>query len=151
VASAILAAFAALPAAAGSDAAPSDNASFEHVIQRVLAKGKRGYIDNSTSRMLGLNPPRDATNDCVSRVFNNDDDSLRHRFSVIEDSRGAVLALTEMRASRQTYYAADAADHLLAAVQGTSAKDAHALPLSAAKAGFEQEKTYWVKTLGDEN
>jgi hypothetical protein len=70
---------------------------------------------------------------------------------VIEDGRGVLLTLMEMRTSRQTYYTADVAGRLQAAVQGTSAKDAVTLPLSAARAGFEAEKAYWIKTLGGEN
>jgi hypothetical protein len=48
-------------------------------------------------------------------------------------------------------YLCDATGHLLAAVQGTKISDAHALSLSAAKAGFEEEKAFWRQTLGGDH
>jgi hypothetical protein len=52
-ASATLAVIAVPPAMAGSDVAPSDSARTEHVIKRVMVKGKRTHLDNFTGKMLG--------------------------------------------------------------------------------------------------
>ena len=67
--------------------------------------------------------------------------------SLVPEIPAAAVTKTNM----QTFYRRDPAGRLLGAAQGSSTEDAQILSISAATAGFEEEKAYWIKTLGDEH
>ena len=155
-ASAILASFA-LPAVGVRAEEPAASATqadagFDHVIQRVLAKGTPSHVDNFTARIVGLNPRGAAAIDCVSMIFANDEDlSFQHRIDVVDGGNRVVMATINTKTQHRDYFLGNRAGHLQGAVQGTSTKDARVLSLSVEEPGFEAEKADWIKTLGAEN
>jgi hypothetical protein len=154
-ASAFLASFA-LPAASvrAQEPAVAQNPSDEgldRVIQRVLAEGRRGYVSHATATILGFNLPSAANLDTTFEAFIDADHTVQHRIDAYDDGHAAILVAIVVATNLRTYYRCDVAGHLIAAVQGTKLSDAHALLLSAAKAGFEEQKAFWRQTLGGEN